>query len=392
MKLAFASNNGVFVSQHFGRAQRFVIIDIDELTHTWRFVEMRENDTPCKLGEHDEGKFEKSIEIISDCQVLIAVQVGNQAKFRLHMQGVQVLESSGFIEKLIADYIKYLKRLPFGGYKRREVIDDHPCFSSKAHNTKGRLHLPVSPACNIQCRFCARSQNIVEDRPGVSAGILKPEETVDVVREALKLCPEITVVGIAGPGDTLATSHAIKTFKMVHVEFPKLIKCLSTNGLELPGKAQELWGVGVRTITVTVNAVDSEILKKIVSWVKGDKDLIASQLAGIRECANTGMAVKVNTVLIPGINDGHIADIAKSVKAAGATCHNIIPLIPQNEFADIEPPTCEQIEGARREAGQYLQQFRHCKHCRADACGIPGISDLSKELFENRQLETFSHG
>jgi len=104
------------------------------------------------------------------------------------------------------------------------------------------------------------------------------------------------------------------------------------------------------------------------------------------------MAVKVNTVLIPGINDTHVADIAKAVSEAGAARQNIIPLIPQNEFSDLPPPTCREIEKARQEAGKHIEQFRHCKHCRADACGIPGVSDLTKELYQGRELETFSHG
>ncbi|MDR3258631.1 MAG: radical SAM protein [Fusobacteriaceae bacterium] len=392
MRLAFASNDGIFVSQHFGHALRFGIVDINENLYTWTFVEKRENDTPCKAGEHDEEKFEKSITLISDCQVLFAAKVGNYAKLRLQTAGVQVLEQPGFIEDLLEGYIKYLKRPLFGGHKRREIIDDHPCFSEKAHNKNGRLHLPVSPACNIQCRFCTRKQTLEEDRPGVAAGVLHPNEAVDTVKKALELCPQITVIGIAGPGDTLATSHALETFRQVHEAYPDLIKCLSTNGLNLPGKAKELWDVGVRTITVTVNAVDKEILKKVVSWVQEDRDLIAAQLQGIRECADIGMIVKINTVLIPGVNDEHIATIAKIVKQAGAMRHNIIPLIPQNEFAKISVPTCEQIEHARLTAGVYLDQFLHCKHCRADACGIPGISDMSKELYKDRALETFSHG
>jgi nitrogen fixation protein NifB len=392
MRLAFASNDGVFVSQHFGHSLCFVIVELDEGSFIWNYLEKRENEAPCQYGEHDFGKFENTVALISDCKVLFAAKVGNYAKSRLNIAGIEVLERPGFIEELIDDYIKYLKRPLFGEHKRREVIDDHPCFSEKAHNKKGRIHLPVSPACNIQCRFCARAKNTKENRPGVAAGLLRPEEAVDTVRRALKLCPEISVVGIAGPGDTLATDHAIDTFRRVHQVYPELIKCLSTNGLNLPGKGRRLYDVGVRTITVTVNAVNKEVLDKVVSWVKDDRDLIKAQLTGIRECADIGMAVKVNTVLIPGVNDKHIADIAKAVKEAGASRQNIIPLIPQNEFANIDAPSCKQIEEARAEAGVYLEQFRHCKHCRADACGIPGVSDLSKKLYENRELETFSHG
>jgi nitrogen fixation protein NifB len=392
MKIAFASNDEVFVSQHFGHSRKFVIAEIDEKTYEYKILEVRQNDAPCEMKEHDEEKFEKSVNLISDCKALFATKAGNHAKSRLQLEGVQVLEKPGFITELLDEYIKYLKRPLFGQRKHREVIEEHPCFSAKAHNKKGRLHLPASPSCNIQCRFCTRARNTDENRPGVAAGVISPGEAVETVKKALELCPEITVVGIAGPGDTLASEHAVKAFRNVHREYPHLIKCLSTNGLELPGKAQTLWDIGVRTITVTVNAVSPEILKKVVSWVKDDRDLISAQLLGIRECSAIGMIVKVNTVLIPGVNDGHIAEIAKAVKLAGATRHNIIPLIPQNEFRDTPPPTCEQIEKARQEAGVYLEQFRHCKHCRADACGIPGISDLSKKLYENRELETFSHG
>jgi nitrogen fixation protein NifB len=226
----------------------------------------------------------------------------------------------------------------------------------------------------------------------VAAGLLKPEDAVATVRRALELCPEISVVGIAGPGDTLATPHALETLRLVHAAYPNLIKCLSTNGLNLPGKARALWDAGVRTITVTVNAVNPDILEKVVAWVEGGRDLTAAQLRGIGECAGLGITVKVNTVLIPGVNGAHIPEIAKTVAEAGAARHNIIPLIPQNEFAGAPPPTCEEIEKARREAGVYLEQFRHCKHCRADACGIPGVSEVSKELYQGRELETFSHG
>ncbi|MBQ8935677.1 MAG: nitrogen fixation protein NifB, partial [Oscillospiraceae bacterium] len=83
----------------------------------------------------------------------------------------------------------------------------HPCFALGAKNNKGRVHLPVSPGCNIQCNFCKRDLNDVENRPGVASGIITPEEAVDVVRRAVELCPDITVAGVAGPGDTLATPY-----------------------------------------------------------------------------------------------------------------------------------------------------------------------------------------
>lgn len=287
--------------------------------------------------------------------------------------------------------------------KYKHLSNLHPCLGGEAHSKFGRLHLPVSPTCNIQCKFCKRDCNSNEDRPGVANGILAPKDSVNTVKKALELCPEITVVGIAGPGDTLATENAIEAFKYVNAEYPDLIKCLSTNGLLLERYAEELYKVGVSTITVTVNAVDPKIQSQIISHIILDKKiyygeeaaqiLIDAQLRGIKKISDLGVIVKVNTVLIPTINDSHIEEIAKTVKAAGAKLYNIIPLIPQHDLSHIPAPTCSELDSARLKAEKHLDVFRHCKHCRADACGIPGQRDLSSQLYGTRlDLETFSHG
>ncbi|MDR0635544.1 MAG: radical SAM protein [Treponema sp.] len=282
---------------------------------------------------------------------------------------------------------------------------NHPCFSSGATLNHGRVHLPVSPVCNIQCRFCKRSFNKFENRPGVSARLLAPKDAVDLVKEALERCPDITVAGIAGPGDTLATTHAIETFALIHQAYPALIKCLSTNGLLLERYAQDLAQVGVKTLTVTVNAVDPVILHRICSHVmldgkvytgvEGAVFLISAQERGIQEAADIGFTIKINIVLIPGVNDTHIADIARAAHDWGASIINIIPLIPQHEFAEYSAPDCDALSRAREAAEAYLPVFRHCQHCRADAIGIPGKGDFASLIYgENRTPieETFSHG
>jgi nitrogen fixation protein NifB len=286
--------------------------------------------------------------------------------------------------------------------KTLKVSQMHPCFASGAHNKYGRLHLPVSASCNIQCRFCSRVFNENENRPGVTSGILHPGDAVQIVGRALELCPRITVVGIAGPGDTLASDAALEAFRAVHRTYPALIMCLATNGLMLPERVEELIDAGVRTITVTVNAVDPAILEKIVSFIVfGGKRvtgremgeiLISRQIEGISMARSLGVTVKVNTVLIPGINDLHTEDVAREAGAAGASIYNIIPLIPQHELAHITPPDCGMLSRARESARKYVEVFHHCEHCRADACGIPGESDFSRALYGGDTMETFSHG
>ncbi|MHB8064204.1 MAG: radical SAM protein [Ruminiclostridium sp.] len=282
------------------------------------------------------------------------------------------------------------------------LIKKHPCFSGEAHFKFGRIHLPVSPTCNIQCKFCKRSLNKTENRPGVASKILSPQASLELVDKALQLCPEITVVGIAGPGDTLATPDALETFELIDSKYPQLIKCMSTNGLMLREYAERITKAGVKTISVTVNAVDPEILQDIctgifingdyLEGIEGAAQLIDAQIEGIKKLSALGVTVKINTVLIPGLNYVHIEEVARVTSKAGAAIMNVIPLIPQNEMNNFRAPNCIELNNARLVAEKYLQVFRHCKQCRADACGVPGIEkDFAKLLYE-QPLETFSHG
>ncbi|MBQ8515443.1 MAG: radical SAM protein [Ruminococcus sp.] len=285
----------------------------------------------------------------------------------------------------------------------QELQNSHPCFGGHKNNV-GRIHLPVSPGCNIACRFCDRVINDVEDRPGVTSKVITPDESIDILEKALGICPEITVAGIAGPGDTLATDYALETFRKVKERFPGLIKCMSTNGLLLYEKADEVIEVGIDSLTVTVNAVDPEIEAKLNKYiiyhgkryegVEGARILIENQLKGIQKISGAGITIKVNTVLVPEINGEHIEEIARTVKEAGASIYNIIPLIPQYELADQKAPVCAQIDEARMRASKYIDVFRHCQHCRADAVGVPGKSEYGDQIYQRKinVKETFSHG
>ncbi|GHT46472.1 radical SAM family protein [Planctomycetales bacterium] len=285
-----------------------------------------------------------------------------------------------------------------------EIKERHPCFAMGKPNNKGRIHLPVSPGCNIECLFCNRQFNTTEQRPGVAAQIISPQEAVEVVRRSLAIAPEITVVGIAGPGDTLATSYALETFRLIANMFPQLIKCMSTNGLLLEDKAEEVIAAGINTLTVTVNDVFSETLPKLCGKImyrnriyegkEAAEILIGKQLAGIRRVTQTGVIVKVNTVLVPEINGGHIDKIAQTVKEAGASLYNIIPLIPQYRLSHCKVPSCSEIDSARGAAEGHISVFRHCQHCRADAIGVPGGRDYGEQIYQKRvsAKNTFSHG
>ncbi|MCK9151257.1 radical SAM protein [Methanobacterium alcaliphilum] len=265
----------------------------------------------------------------------------------------------------------------------------HPCFNEKMHDKVGRIHLPIAPRCNIHCNFCTREINECEKRPGVAARVMDAKEAVAHVEKVTDEMP-ISVIGVAGPGDALANDETFEFFKKATENFPELIKCMSTNGLLLADKAEELSELDINTITVTVNAIDPEIGKNIYSHVvyqgkvyKGEeafKILSKNQLEGIEKITEKGIIVKVNSVLIPGLNDEHIVDIAREVKKRGASLMNVIPLIPLGNMKDYSRPTCAEIEKVRDEVEEIIPIFRACTQCRADAFGIPGKKSEDKHL------------
>jgi len=255
-----------------------------------------------------------------------------------------------------------------------------------AHEKIARLHLPVAPRCNIHCRFCSRKispHDTSTQCPGRAERLLSPAQALEKARGFFARWGRDAIIGIAGPGDPLANPETFETLALVRGEFPDANICLCTNGLLLPDALGRLQALGMRHLSLTVNGVDPRIVQRITPWVEyagqrtrgeaGAALLIEHQLAGIRAAAGAGMFVKVNTVVVPGLNDTHAAAIAAIVRAAGAQLFNPVPLIPGGALKDHPRPDCDAMHRIRRQCGSSLPIFEKCKQCRADAEGIPGM-------------------
>ncbi|MCD8552413.1 nitrogenase cofactor biosynthesis protein NifB [Seleniivibrio sp.] len=273
-------------------------------------------------------------------------------------------------------------------------IDKHPCYCKDAHNKFARIHLPVAPACNIQCNYCNRKYDCSnESRPGVTSSILTPEHALEKVIMVKHSIENLSVVGIAGPGDALANPEAtFETLRLLKTYDKELIPCISTNGLALPDHLDDIAELKIGHVTVTMNAVDPEIGQKIYSWihyndrtyhgVEAARILMERQIEGIKGLVERGILVKVNTVLIPGINDAHIGEVAKKIKELGVFIHNIIPLMSKPEYGTkfandgVPEPTPELIGKVRFQCAEIMGGFdsvmQHCRQCRADAIGKLG--------------------
>ena len=99
--------------------------------------------------------------------------------------------------------------------------------------------------------------------------------------------------------------------------------------------------------------------------------LIAKQLCGIQAALDAGLALKVNTVLIPGVNDQHVVRLARRMGDMGVHLMNIMPLIPAGKMKGHRAPTCDELIQARLDCEASVPQFRRCEQCRADVVRFP---------------------
>ncbi len=279
------------------------------------------------------------------------------------------------------------------------TIENHPCFNRGVCGDVGRIHLPVAPKCNIQCNYCNRSYDCVnESRPGVTSAVLSPGQALAYVRRVFDQRNDITVIGIAGPGDPFANAEeTLETFRLIRREFPQAILCLSTNGLGLEDEhIDELAELKVSHVTLTINAVDPEVSSKIYDWVRyrkkmyrgleAGKLMIQRQFHALDRIKSSGMIAKINSIILPGINDQHIEDVAKAVKAFDADIMNCIPLLPTHDtpFEDLPEPDGAMKFRVRLQCGEHVNQMTHCARCRADAVGklSEGMDDSQMALLQ----------
>ncbi|BCK87016.1 FeMo cofactor biosynthesis protein NifB [Sideroxyarcus emersonii] len=272
----------------------------------------------------------------------------------------------------------------------RQKVFNHPCYSEEAHHYFARMHVAVAPACNIQCNYCNRKYDCAnESRPGVVSELHHPDQAVKKVLAVAATIPQMTVLGIAGPGDPLANpERTFSTFRQLAEQAPDIKLCVSTNGLSLPEHVEELSKHNIDHVTITINCVDPDVGAQIYPWIfwknkriKGREAaaiLIEQQQKGLEMLVARGILVKVNSVMIPGVNDKHLEEVSKIVKSKGAFLHNVMPLISEAEHGTFygltgqRGPTHDELQALQDACAGDMNMMRHCRQCRADAVGLLG--------------------
>ncbi len=264
--------------------------------------------------------------------------------------------------------------------------DTHPCFNKEAKHKYARVHLPIAPKCNVQCNYCNRKYDCVnESRPGVTSAVLSPYQALNYMRSISAKINNISTIGIAGPGDAFAEPEiTLETIQLIKREFPDKLFCISTNGLELEKYIDDLILLDVTHITITLNSFHIDTLVKIYKWVRFNKRiyrgieaaeiLLSQQIKALEILKSKGIKVKINSILIPGVNEHEMEEIAERVASYGVTTMNCIPLIPAegSVFENNEKPSREMVNEIVKKIANHVTPMTHCARCRADAAGLIG--------------------
>ena len=197
-----------------------------------------------------------------------------------------------------------------------------------------------------------------------------------------------------------------ETFDARAAAIPDLRLCLSTNGLALPDHVEAIAAMGVDHVTITINFVDPEIGARIHPWiffnhqrhtgVEAARILHERQMLGLEMLVARGILAKVNSVMIPGINDEHLVEVNRVVTEKGAFLHNIMPLISDPAHGTAfglsgqRGPTPAELKALQDKLAGGANLMRHCRQCRADAVGLLG-EDRGQEFNLDQLPETTAY-
>ncbi|TFG33353.1 radical SAM protein [Candidatus Thorarchaeota archaeon] len=261
---------------------------------------------------------------------------------------------------------------------------NHPCFANNRKDLYARIHLPVAKRCNVKCVFCDHnsSNSCHTAKPGYAARLMTPTEAIARTQKELKRNSNLRIIAISGPGEPLFNKETFEVLEAAHGLREDLKVCLSTNGVLLGELAARLEQLDVNSVSVSMSAIDPIVATRVYEWaiiedkiiqgVEMGKQVISRQLKGIEIATRLGIPVKINTVLMPGINTDEIATLSTRVAKAGAILQNIVPLVTWANTSSLVAPTSEELAVARQIGGDHIPQFIHCKQCRSDVVGIPG--------------------
>ncbi len=105
-KIAVASTDGKVVNQHFGRAEKFYILEVND-ENEFYYVEERKTAAPCSGGTHSDNGLALAVRVLSDCKYVLVSQIGAGAEYELNKKGVTAFAISHYIDEAVKKLVYY---------------------------------------------------------------------------------------------------------------------------------------------------------------------------------------------------------------------------------------------------------------------------------------------
>jgi len=198
------------------------------------------------------------------------------------------------------------------------------------------LRISITDRCNLRCAYCMPAEGM--------AWLPRTEVlTYEEIARVARVCVErfgFEAIRLTG-GEPLVRSHVTRLVEMLAPLDVDL--ALTTNGVKLAEVAHDLRHAGLDRVNVSLDTLRSDRFRALTR--RDDLDRV---IAGIDAAIDAGLApVKVNAVVMRGVNDDEVVDLARFGRDRGVGMRFIefMPLDAQGEWsADKVVPAHEIVE------------------------------------------------
>src|SRR5512133_314163 len=207
------------------------------------------------------------------------------------------------------------------------------------------LRVSLTDRCNLRCVYCMPPEGL-DWLP--SADVLTDDEIVRLITVGVELLG-ITTVRLTG-GEPLLRKNLELLVADIAALSPVPEIALTTNGIGLAARAEKLAAAGLRRINVSLDTLDPEIFAKL-----SRRRRLSDVLDGIAAAREAGLQpVKINTVLLRGVNDHEAFDLLQWAMAERVQLRFIeqMPLDPQHGWKRDEMITAAEI---KQQLGQHVE-------------------------------------
>ena len=227
------------------------------------------------------------------------------------------------------------------------------------------LRISLTPKCNLSCIYCHREGEKKSEEP------LSAAEIADVLKVAAHF--GIRSVKFTG-GEPMLRTDLLEIIRSVPAGMESSI---TTNGTLLAGLAADLKQAGLRPVNVSIDSLNHETYKKITGTDKLD-----AVLKGITAALETGLTpVKLNMVVLAGINDHEIDDFLAFVRGNRNLVLQLIELMHFNECTNHGNLNIVEDELAARSKQIITRRMHHRKKYCLDGAEVEVVRPLHNTEF-----------